>query len=202
MGSKQGRHRDPVAFPGEPGARMIATVTIAADEFCRRRRTARWEALANGCVMPALASTNCLALATEACGAHHGGSIPIGVVGRDVTQAREIPLYMWREVLDPAPALAAARESASVQRITAAFGVPAVLVTRYADVKNALADHERFSNRKPRGWAGPEAPVLTDEEYEKLTAGGLLGMDPPEHQRLRRLLTPEFIVRRMKNLQP
>ncbi len=119
-----------------------------------------------------------------------------------MTQAPEIPLYMRRDVLDPTPALAAARESASVQRITTAFGVPAVLVTRYGDVKNALADHERFSNRKPRGWAGPEAPVLTDEGYEKLTAGGLLGMDPPDHQRLRRLLTPEFTVRRMKNLQP
>jgi cytochrome P450 len=109
---------------------------------------------------------------------------------------------MRRDVLDPSPALAAARESASVQCVITAYGVPAVLVTRYENVKNALADHERLSNRKPRGWAGPEAPALTDEEYEKLTAGGLLGMDPPDHQRLRRLLTPEFTVRRMKNLQP
>ena len=119
-----------------------------------------------------------------------------------MTQATEVPLYMRRDVLNPSPALAAARESASVQQITTAFGMPAFLVTRYQDVKKALADHERFSNRKPRGWSGPEVPVLTDEEYEKLTAGGLLGMDPPDHQRLRRLLTPEFTVRRMKNLQP
>ena len=30
MGSKQGRHRDPVAFPGESGARMIAAMEQAA----------------------------------------------------------------------------------------------------------------------------------------------------------------------------
>ncbi|HEX7823555.1 MAG TPA: cytochrome P450 [Mycobacterium sp.] len=119
-----------------------------------------------------------------------------------MTQAPEVPLYMRRDVLDPDPALAAARETASVQPITTAFTLPAFLITRHEDVKNALADHERFSNRKPRGWAGREAWVLTDEEYKNLTAGDLLGMDPPDHQRLRRLLTPEFTMRRMKNLQP
>lgn len=33
-------------------------------------------------------------------------------------------------------------------------------------------------------------------------AGNLLGLDPPEHQRLRRMLTPEFTIRRMKRLEP
>jgi cytochrome P450 len=48
----------------------------------------------------------------------------------------------------------------------------------------------------------PGAPELTDEEREQMRAGNLLGLDPPEHTRLRRLLTPEFTVRRMRRLEP
>ena len=35
-----------------------------------------------------------------------------------------------------------------------------------------------------------------------MRAGNLLGVDPPEHTRLRRMLTPEFTVRRMRRLEP
>lgn len=119
-----------------------------------------------------------------------------------MTQAPEVPLYMRRNGLDPEPALGDIRESTGVQEMRTAFGTPAFLVTRHDDVKAALADHERFSNRKPPGWAGPSGPSLTPEEQEKFTAGALLGLDPPEHQRLRRMLTPEFTVRRMKRLEP
>jgi cytochrome P450 len=43
---------------------------------------------------------------------------------------------------------------------------------------------------------------LSDEEREQMLAGNLLGLDPPEHTRLRRMLTPEFTVRRMRRLEP
>ena len=35
-----------------------------------------------------------------------------------------------------------------------------------------------------------------------MRAGNLLAFDPPEHTRLRRMLTPEFTVRRMRRLEP
>jgi cytochrome P450 len=35
-----------------------------------------------------------------------------------------------------------------------------------------------------------------------MRAGQLIGSDPPEHTRLRRVLTPEFTVRRMRRLEP
>ena len=35
-----------------------------------------------------------------------------------------------------------------------------------------------------------------------MRAGQLLAFDPPEHTRLRRMLTPEFTVRRMRRLEP
>ena len=69
-----------------------------------------------------------------------------------MTQAPEVPQYMRRVVLDPIPALSEIRDSVGVQKIDTALGLPAYLVTRYDDVKAALADPERFSNRKPPGW--------------------------------------------------
>ncbi len=43
---------------------------------------------------------------------------------------------------------------------------------------------------------------MTPEEIKRSQAGNLLGIDPPEHHRLRRMLTPEFTLRRMKRLEP
>ena len=76
------------------------------------------------------------------------------------------------------------------------------LVTRHEDVKEVLSDHERFSNGRPPGFAVPGVPQATEEEQASARAGNLLGLDPPEHARLRRMLTPEFTIRRMKRLEP
>ena len=117
-----------------------------------------------------------------------------------MTQAPEVPLYMRRDLLDPGAELAEIRESTSVHKLVTGFGVPAYLVTRHDDVKAALADPLRFSNAKPPGWAG--GPRFDADEHARLTAGNLLALDPPEHQRVRRMLTPEFTMRRMKRLEP
>jgi cytochrome P450 len=117
-----------------------------------------------------------------------------------MTQAPEVPLYMRRDLLDPGPELAEIRESTSVRKLVTGFGVPAYLVTRHDDVKAALADAQRFSNAKPPGWAG--GPRFDADEHKRFTAGNLLALDPPEHQRVRRMLTGEFTVRRMKRLEP
>ena len=114
-----------------------------------------------------------------------------------MTQAPDVPQYMRRVVLDPIPELSAIRDAVGVQKIVTPLGLPAYLVTRYGDVKAALADPARFSNRKPLGW-GADSTAVTTEEHTQLSAGNLLGIDPPEHQRLRRMLTPEFTIRRMK----
>ena len=65
-----------------------------------------------------------------------------------------------------------------------------------------LSDHQRFSNGRPPGFVAPGAPEMSEEEQASARAGNLLGLDPPEHQRLRRMLTPEFTIRRMKRLEP
>jgi len=65
-----------------------------------------------------------------------------------------------------------------------------------------LSDHERFSNGRPPGFVLPGAPEIPEEEVTSARAGNLLSLDPPEHQRLRRMLTAEFTIRRMRLLEP
>lgn len=112
------------------------------------------------------------------------------------------PLHMRRNAFDPTPDLAEIRENDGVRTVISAFGNPVYLVTRYEDVKAVLGDHERFSNSRPPGFTLPGAPEMSEEELASARAGNLLGLDPPEHQRLRRMLTAEFTIRRMKRLEP
>jgi cytochrome P450 len=113
-----------------------------------------------------------------------------------------MPLHMRRVEFDPAPELAAARDEERIKHVTTVFGDPAWLVTRYADVREVLGDAERFKIA-PQGLARlPGAPEMTPEQLAKVQAGNLLGLDPPEHTRLRRMLTPEFTIRRMRRLEP
>lgn len=124
-----------------------------------------------------------------------------------MSQARTIdaelpPLHMRREAFDPTPQMREIRETSGVTTFTNAFGMQVYLVTRYDDVKTVLSEHARFSNTRPPGFVMPGAPEMSEEELASARAGNLLGLDPPEHQRLRRMLTPEFTFRRMKRLQP
>ena len=116
--------------------------------------------------------------------------------------AASVPLHMRRDAFDPTAALREIRETTGVQTVVNAFGMTVYLVTRYEDVKEVLSDYERFSNGRPPGFVLPGAPTLSEEEQASARAGNLLGLDPPEHQRLRRMLTPEFTIRRMKRLEP
>jgi cytochrome P450 len=116
--------------------------------------------------------------------------------------APELPLHMRRDGFDPAPELATVRDDEGIRLIETSFGYPAYLVTRHADVKTVLADSARFSNESRRAFESPDAPPISDEERARIRAGNLLGFDPPEHTRLRRMLTPEFTVRRMRRLEP
>jgi len=112
----------------------------------------------------------------------------------------ELPLHMRRERFDPPAQLTALRESGELHRVRTPFGNTAWLVTRYADVREVLGDAERFSNRSAMPFAGVDEEVAGTEEERR--AGSLLLFDPPEHTRLRRLLTCEFTVKRIRRLEP
>jgi cytochrome P450 len=75
------------------------------------------------------------------------------------------------------------------------YGEPAWLATRYEDAKIVLSD-PRFSRAaaigrdEPRSRPYPSGP------------GTIMAFDPPEHSRLRRLVTQAFTVRRVEALRP
>jgi cytochrome P450 len=114
----------------------------------------------------------------------------------------QMPLHMRRDGFDPVGELAEVRAGEGVRRVLTTVGTPAWLVTRYADVKEVLADATRFSVAGPRPFEEVNGTRMSAEERAQLRAGNLLAFDPPGHTRLRRMLTPEFTVRRMRRLEP
>jgi len=112
------------------------------------------------------------------------------------------PVHMRRNGFDPVPELGDIRAGVGVRSVVNAFGMNVYLVTRHDDVKAMLSDHAHFANSRPPGFVLPGAPAMPEEEQASARAGNLLGLDPPEHQRLRRMLTAEFTIRRMKRLEP
>ncbi|GAB3418417.1 cytochrome P450 [Flindersiella endophytica] len=116
-----------------------------------------------------------------------------------MTEAAELPLEMRRNGFDPAPELARVRDGEGVLRGETPFGLPAYLVCRQEDVREVLSDPVRFSSAR----TSFQGVVEIDEaELARARAGSLISFDPPEHTRLRRMLTAEFTVRRMRRLEP
>ena len=94
------------------------------------------------------------------------------------------------------------RESGETRRVATPFGHEATMFTRYADVRELHGDPQRF---RLDGVPAPPALVAAGRdtaEFRRRQAGNLLGQDPPDHTRLRRMLTGEFTVKRMKRLVP
>jgi cytochrome P450 len=120
----------------------------------------------------------------------------------EVSELPELPLQMRRRGFDPAAELALARDTEGVTRVMTPFGLPAYLVCRFEDVRELLSEPTRFSNARGRAYARFHGRKLREQELAEMRAGNLLGYDPPEHTRLRRMLTPEFTMRRMRRLEP
>jgi cytochrome P450 len=125
----------------------------------------------------------------------------------DQTDRRErAGATMRRSGFGPVPELIALRESAGIVRLPTPFGPSAWMLTRYDHVRRMLGDAEAFVN----GWTpadltpdhGEDAPNRDPRQLSGDRAGNLLSLDPPDHTRLRRMLTPEFTVRRMRRLEP
>ncbi|WP_232237647.1 MULTISPECIES: cytochrome P450 [Actinoalloteichus] len=113
-----------------------------------------------------------------------------------------MPLHMRRVQFDPVEELGRSRETEGVRRLVTSFAPPLYLVTRFEDVREALADTTRFSNAQLQPPTPSDGPGYSEEELAALRAGNLLALDPPDHSRLRRMLTPEFTMRRMRRLEP
>lgn len=116
------------------------------------------------------------------------------------------PLNMSRERYSPGPDLSDRARTGRPTRTDTAFGASAWLLTRHEDVRAVLGDANLFSSASLARHADPaSAPTETGPAGEQRfvdAASFMVGQDPPEHTRLRRLLTPEFTMRRMRALEP
>jgi cytochrome P450 len=117
----------------------------------------------------------------------------------DLSQVQRVPDRLaWpllRNRFDPLPRLGALRDKTPVSRLTSFLGIDVWLVTGDPEVREVLARTSGFSN-DIRPYVGQSAAAPAG------VIGGLGFTDPPTHTRLRRLLTPEFTMRRLARLQP
>jgi cytochrome P450 len=104
---------------------------------------------------------------------------------------------LLRDQFDPVPQLGHARSEEPIKRLEFPFGLSAWLITRYHDVKQVLTESGKYSNDFAH-----LAAATAGQTPPSPHPGGLGFADPPDHTRLRRLLTPAFTMRRLARLQP
>ncbi|MEU6175715.1 cytochrome P450 [Streptantibioticus parmotrematis] len=121
-----------------------------------------------------------------------------------MTDATAPTLFTWEFASDPYPAYAWLREHAPVRRTTLPSGVDAWLVTRYADARQALADARLSKNpvhhSEQAAHAKGKVGIPGERGAELMTH--LLNIDPPDHTRLRRLVSKAFTPRGTAAFEP
>lgn len=113
--------------------------------------------------------------------------------------------YMLRTNCDPHEDMFALRAQGPLIRIggNAATQMGAKYLWQamgYDVVRQILGDHENFTTRLRLTGSQPISGEGTTKPPELV--GQISTYDPPEHTRLRRMLTPEFTVRRVRRLEP
>ena len=99
---------------------------------------------------------------------------------------------------DPLAVFGPMREESPVTLVEFPGGERQWLITRYADVRAALADP-----RLQKDWAAKlTGPDWTPDPVTGYLSRHLLNSDPPDHTRLRRLVSKGFTARRVAGLRP
>ncbi|MEU7531979.1 cytochrome P450 [Saccharothrix sp. NPDC042600] len=115
------------------------------------------------------------------------------------------PLVIDQEYFeDPHSVHARLREESAATPIVLPRGLRVWLVTRYEEARFALADprfakdHAKTNELAARHWTGEGDPVMFDQSLVR----HMLNTDPPNHTRLRKLVTKAFTPKRVEALRP
>lgn len=112
--------------------------------------------------------------------------------------ALDIPAPYGSCPLDPPPAYTAAARDAPVTRSLLPDGTPCWLVTGNEEVRAVLADPRFSADARTPGF-----PFLSAGQRELATTRpSFIRMDDPEHARLRRMVSKDFLVKRIEGLRP
>ena len=110
-----------------------------------------------------------------------------------IPEQTKIPLQ--RDGLDPPLEIAQWRRSEPMHKLELPFTFTAYLVTGHDEARTVLTDRDNYSNDIRHLFHG-DGPATADD------IGGLGFTDPPVHTRLRKIVTPEFTMRRLARLEP
>jgi cytochrome P450 len=119
-----------------------------------------------------------------------------------VSQPPQVDLFSPDFKANPYPAYAQLRSTAPIHRVTLPDGRAMWLVTRYEDVAAVFKD-ERFV-KDWRNAVTPEqlAQIPPIPEVMKPLSRNMLDMDPPDHERLRALVSKAFTPRLIERMRP
>jgi cytochrome P450 len=111
-----------------------------------------------------------------------------------IPEPTKVPLQ--RVGTDPIPRIAELRRGGPLYRLPVPFVDFRVwLLTGYQESRDVLTDRDSYSNDIRHLFDG-DGPATSDD------IGGLGFTDPPLHTRLRKIVTPEFTMRRLARLTP
>jgi cytochrome P450 len=110
-----------------------------------------------------------------------------------IPERTKVPLQ--RDGTDPLPQIAEWRATEPMHKLELPFTFTAYLVTGHHESRTILTDRDAYSNDIRHLFSGQGSATADD-------IGGLGFTDPPLHTRLRKIVTPEFTMRRLARLEP
>lgn len=108
------------------------------------------------------------------------------------------PMLRTAGPLSPPPDYALFRSQARFVPVTMWSGARAWVATRWEDVRAVLASNSFSVDPNKPGYAG----VSAAREAQVKARKAFINMDDPDHMRFRRMLTREFVVKRLEELRP
>lgn len=112
------------------------------------------------------------------------------------------PLYSREFIADPYPTYAYLRDEGPVRRITQPNGLRCWLVTRHEEARALFADPRVVKDPRAANAALAQAHIPHYEGPAAALDRHMLSSDPPDHTRLRKLVTKAFTPKRVRELGP